>query len=258
MRPDQLYGLPLEQFTEQRNALARQLRETGQRDDAAEVSKLRKPTVAAWAVNQLVRTQRRDVAALFKAGDALQEAQADLLAKRGDPGALRNAADAEREALDRLAAAARGLLSGDGHELTAARLEQVSETLHAAALDADARSQVEDGCLVRELRHAGLGAFGPVDTPKPRARRAKQPAGKHARADGERAAELKAARQAEANARRRAVRAVRVVDAAEQRRDRATERLREAEEALAAARELADQAARALREAERAVGKLEK
>jgi hypothetical protein len=258
MKPDDLYGLPLEQFTEQRNALAKQLRGAGQRDDAAGVSKLRKPSVAAWAVNQLVRTQRRDIDALFKAGDALQKAQADLLAKRGDPAALREAADAERAALDRLTAAARGLLSADGHELTPARLEQVSESLHAAALDEDARSQVRGGRLVRELRHVGLGALGPVDAPEPRASRRPPRAAKRGRVADDRAAELKAARQAEANARRRADRAARELEAAEQRRDRATERLREAEEALAAAREQAGQTAKALGKAERAVGKLER
>ena len=57
MDANKLYGLPLERFTEERNALAKRLREEGQRDEAATVSKLRKPSVAAWAVNQIVRTQ---------------------------------------------------------------------------------------------------------------------------------------------------------------------------------------------------------
>jgi hypothetical protein len=48
------------------------------------VAKLRKPSVAAWAVNQLVRTQGRAIGELFDAGDALQRAQSDLLAGRGD------------------------------------------------------------------------------------------------------------------------------------------------------------------------------
>ena len=109
MDTEGLYGLPLERFTAERNALAKQLRQEGERDRAAEVAKLQKPSVAAWAVNQLVRTQQRDVTALFKAGDALQKAQADVLAGRGDAGSLRTAADAERAALDGLTAKARGL-----------------------------------------------------------------------------------------------------------------------------------------------------
>ena len=144
MEPGDLYGLPLERFTDERNALVRELRRAGRSDDATEVGKLRKPSLAAWAVNQLVRTQRREVTALFKAGDALMDAQAKLLAGRGDSAKLRKANDAERAAVERLTEKARGLLSGDGHELNSARLEQVSETLHAAALDGDARKQVTD------------------------------------------------------------------------------------------------------------------
>lgn len=170
MDPADLYGLPLERFTPERDALAKQLRKDGQRDAAARVSKLRKPSLAAWAVNQLVRTQRREVNALLKAGDTLQAAQADLLKGRGDPAKLRQAVDAERAAGERLLERARGLLSSDGHELTAARLEQVSETLHAAALDEDARAHVTAGCLERELRHVGLGALAAAPTPSPRSR----------------------------------------------------------------------------------------
>ena len=39
--------------------LSRELRKAGERDAAAEVAALKKPSVAAWAVNQLVRTQRK-------------------------------------------------------------------------------------------------------------------------------------------------------------------------------------------------------
>src|SRR6059058_3259568 len=109
----ELYGLPLDRFVPERTALAKALRQQGRREEAAEVAKLRKPSVAAWAVNQLVRTQRREIDALFAAGDALQKSQGDVLAGRGDAGSLRAAADAERAALDRLGQKARGLLTAD-------------------------------------------------------------------------------------------------------------------------------------------------
>jgi len=165
MDPRDLYGLPRERFTDERNALVKRLRRERRREEAAEVSQLRKPSVAAWAVNQLVRTQRREIDALFDAGDRLQNAQADLLAGEADPGALRGAVETEREVIDQLTEEARGLLSSDGHELTAAALERVAETLQAAALEKDARAQVQDGCLHRELRHVGLGAISATTTP---------------------------------------------------------------------------------------------
>src|SRR5947209_20145303 len=93
-----LYGLPLERFVPERGALAKALRNEGERDEAARVGKLPKPSRAAWAVNQLVRTQRRAVAALFEAGDALQQAQTEVIAGRGQAGSLREAAERERAA----------------------------------------------------------------------------------------------------------------------------------------------------------------
>ena len=171
MEPDDLYGLALDRFIPERGALAKALRADKRRDEAAEVAALRKPSVAAWAVNQLVRTQGDGLRELFDAGDGLREAQADLLAGRGDGRTLRAANERERDAVDTLVEAARGLLSSDGHELSPAVVERVADTLHAAALDAGAREQVRDGRLERELRHAGLG-LGESPGPAPRPRRA--------------------------------------------------------------------------------------
>jgi hypothetical protein len=262
MEPHDLYGLPLERFTEERNALAKALRRAGQREQAAEVSKLRKPSLAAWAVNQLARTQRRDMKALFGSGDALQKAQADLLARRSDPASLRAAVEAERVAVDRLLDRARGLLSADGHELSPTGLEQVAETLHAAALEEDARVQVTDGCLTRELRRAGLGglaadsaprgraAAGPTTGPRQKAaprqeaaprQRTPSPPKPAARAKSAARAQ---ARRVEADARRRLERAERVLATAEERQRRAKSELADAREALAAARRARAEAAR--------------
>jgi hypothetical protein len=175
MDTDDLYGLALDEFVPQRGALAKSLRAEKRRDEAAQVAGLRKPSIAAWAVNQLVRTQHDAVKALFEAGDGLRGAQEDLLAGRGDGRKLRAANQREREAVDTLVEAARGLLTSGGYELSAAVVERVDETLHAAALDEEARDQVRDGRLERELRHAGLGlGFGEAlaATPASRAKRA--------------------------------------------------------------------------------------
>ena len=54
-RIDALYALPLERFTPERDALAKDLAADGDRAGAARVKALRKPVVAAWAVNALAR-----------------------------------------------------------------------------------------------------------------------------------------------------------------------------------------------------------
>jgi hypothetical protein len=260
MHADELYGLPLERFVPERAALVKTLRADGRRDEAARVARLRKPSVAAWAVNQLVRTQRRDVKALFEAGDNLRKAQDRLLAGRGDAGALRVAAERERAAVDRLVRTARGLLTSEGHELSATIIDRVSETLQAAALDDPARDQVRDGRLERELRHVGLGLgelSGAKPAPRrpqgraPRAKPATAAAAKRresageARADSQRVARERA--RAAAAARRRVERATREVRSAEARRDKAARTLEEADQALARARQEEQEAAEALR-----------
>ncbi len=75
-----LYGLPLADFTKARDELARRLRREGRRDDAEAVKALRKPTVAAWALNQLARRRPGDVERLLATGERLREAQEALLA----------------------------------------------------------------------------------------------------------------------------------------------------------------------------------
>ncbi|MGN6869094.1 MAG: hypothetical protein ACTHMY_11910 [Solirubrobacteraceae bacterium] len=225
---DELYGLPLDRFVPERTALARELRSAGRREEAGEVAALRKPSVAAWAVNQLVRTQRKAVDELFEAGDALRAAHDQVLAGGGDAGSLRTAVALQRAAVDSLTKSARGLLTSEGHELSPSIIERVTDTLQAAALDDDARAQVRDGRLERELRHVGLGMTPgavPARTPRPKTTPAKP----------------KRDRAAEREARRRVERATRAASAARERRDKAAQALEEADEALTAAeRELAD------------------
>ncbi|MDX6717752.1 MAG: hypothetical protein QOJ63_6 [Solirubrobacteraceae bacterium] len=268
---DDLYGLPLDRFVPERAALVRTLRAGGRRDEAAQVAGLRRPSIAAWAVNQLVRTQPRAVEALFEAGDELRDAQADLLAGRGAGRELRSAGDRQHAALDRLMDLARGLPTSRGADLSAAVLERVADTLHAAALDEAAREQVRAGRLERELRHAGLGlgegaAAPPAPAPaksaaRPRKAASEQPApgrrdrAAQRRAEAERArrereAALAAARAGEGAARRRAESVTQAVREAEEQRQHAAQALREAEDALATAREEATTAHAALRRAQ--------
>jgi hypothetical protein len=67
-----LYGLPLEEFTRERDAAARELRKAKEREAAAAVAKLPKPTQAAWAANALARGHRELVDDLLVAADELR------------------------------------------------------------------------------------------------------------------------------------------------------------------------------------------
>jgi hypothetical protein len=266
---DDLYGAPLDRFVPQRAEMAKALRKQGRRDEAAEVAALRKPSVAAWAVNQLIRTQSRSVKDLFGAGDALRRAHEQAASGRGDAQALRKATQDERAAVDTLMGAARGLLTSDGHELSPTVIDRVAETLRAAALDPDARSQVSEGRLERELRHVGLGFLGdsaPAPaTPAPK-RKASAPKGKQDQerkaADArdrerERAQALKAARATEKEARRELERAQKAADSAQARRDKAAAALNDAERELADAQAQAEAATAAHERAAQALDRVQ-
>lgn len=261
MDADDLYGLPLDRFIPERTALAKELRAAGDRDAAADVAALRKPTVAAWAVNQLVRTQSKAFGELTAAGDSLYRAQLELMEGQGDPRSLREVQHRERVAVDALLTLARGLLSSDGDELSPAVLERVSDTLHAAALDVGAREAVSGGRLERERTHIGLGNLPDVKVScagrggRPKKSATKEPPPPPATVPDKQAArELaearRGARVAEGEARRRAEIAGRAVRAAEQRRDLAAEALAEAEQELTDARAEAAEATEAHRRAE--------
>jgi hypothetical protein len=157
---DRLYGLALEEFIPARDALSKELRDTGRRGEATAVKKLSKPTVAAWAVNQAVRSQPRAARELWDAGDALAAAQEAVLSGKGSGASLREAAERERLALDPLVDAARGLLTASGGDLSETTIDRVRSTLQAAAIDADAREDVAAGRAVRERAPRGLFGGG--------------------------------------------------------------------------------------------------
>ena len=144
-----LYGLDLEEFVGARDALAKELRAGGDRDGAAAVKKLAKPTRAAWAVNRLVRDRPDEIAALVEAGAALAGAQEQLL-DGADADVLRSAAVAARALVDALAAEA---------PVDGAARDKVRATLHAATVDAEVRAEVAAGRVVKERSAAGFGGL---------------------------------------------------------------------------------------------------
>src|ERR1041384_7509750 len=72
---DRLYQLPLDEFTAARNALAKQAGKEG-----ASVRTLAKPSIAAWAVNQLHWRDRATWNGLIEAAENARRAQHAVLA----------------------------------------------------------------------------------------------------------------------------------------------------------------------------------
>ena len=163
---DRLYGLPLDEFVVQRDALAKQLRADGDREAASAVKALRKPTAGAWALNQAVRRRREETGALLAAGERLRAAHQALLSGGGRD-ELREAMGEQRALSNVLADCAEAIASETGKSGPALK-ERVRSTLHAAALDDDVRSDLAAGRLVREREAVGLGGvFGEPDAAVP-------------------------------------------------------------------------------------------
>ncbi|PWU24842.1 MAG: hypothetical protein C5B48_04360 [Candidatus Rokuibacteriota bacterium] len=171
---DDLYGLPLDEFTAARNELAAKLRNEGERTSADDVKRLAKPTLPAWTVNQLCRRDQAHVAALLAAGGQLREAQKALLSGSGGE-ALKEATAAERAAITQLRQRARSLLAEAGRPATSATLERVSATLRAAAVDEEGRRLLEQGRLSEEIELVGFDALGGMESPRRRSEQKKTP-----------------------------------------------------------------------------------
>jgi DNA repair exonuclease SbcCD ATPase subunit len=197
-----LYRLPPGEFVAGRDQLARQLRAAGDRDAARRVAALRRPSISAWAANQVARAAPHAMAELLEVGAALAEAQQDALA--GQPGAarrLRTSSAQLRAAISRLTQRAETLLARAGHAATDATLDRLAATLRAAATaDEATRAALAEGRLPGDLDPAGfgplLGEVAPADAapmppaaPAPAAPGADSAAARRAREAAQRALE---------------------------------------------------------------------
>lgn len=146
---DELYAVDPAEFVPKRAELVRRLRAEKQRETAATVAKLRRPSPAAWAVNQLARRHRDELEGLVRLGEELRAAQERALGGAG-AAELRQAARDRRDAVAALTGAAARLLAERGGGVDA-HLPGVTATLEAASLDADAAATVLAGRLAAEL-----------------------------------------------------------------------------------------------------------
>ena len=237
---DGLYGLPLGEFVAARNELARRLRKEERKEEAERVAGLAKPSVAAWAVNQLARHERRDVDLLLDAGHRMRAAHKERDAEKARQ-AIESARDAERDATQRLVEAAEALLEGEHGSATRATLDRVAATLRAAAVSEEGRELLARGQLSEELTTTGFDLLASLAPPG-----GQQKAARRSPERRDRGAAVAEAREALKEAKAGARDAQRRVRDAE--KDAAA-----AEAKLEEARAVAEEAASAVEEAEAAL-----
>lgn len=157
MDVDGLFQLPLDQFTAARNALAGRLKKSGRVDDAASVRALDKPTLSAWAVNQLYWRYRAEFERLIKTGEQFVKAQGAQLS--GGTANLHAALDARREALSQLAARAADVLRESGHPTSSDTMRRITTTLEALATYGHHPDSPHSGRLTEDIDPPGFEAL---------------------------------------------------------------------------------------------------
>ncbi len=149
---EQLYGLRPEEFTAARDAEVKRARADGDKQSASAIAALRRPSLAAWLVNALVRHRRDEVEQLLGLGEALRSAQQGLA---GDQ--LRALARQRQQVLAAIGRQARALARELGHPVSEDVGLEVEQTLGAAMADPAIAEAVRSGRLTSPTSYAGLG-----------------------------------------------------------------------------------------------------
>src|SRR5687767_7492941 len=159
---DALFKLPLPEFTGARNALAAELKKSGRGDEAFLVKALGKPSVSAWAVNQLYWNHRVAFDRLITSGERFHKAQTSrLTSKVAD---MRTALDARRDALTHLSDLATSLLQDARHNPSLDIVRRITTTLEAMSVYASRSDAPRPGRLTNDVDPPGfesLASFVP-------------------------------------------------------------------------------------------------
>lgn len=146
----ELYGLRPDEFTAARNERAKAVA-ADDRELAARIRELRRPSPAAWLVNQLVRHRPDEVEAILDLGAEAREAQGRFGAAE-----LAELGRQRRRLVSALAREAGALAEELDAPVRTPVLDEVAQTLQAAMSDAAAADAVRTGQLVRALEAVGV------------------------------------------------------------------------------------------------------
>jgi hypothetical protein len=146
---DELYALRPEEFTAARASAMATARTAGDRELAERIGALRKPSLAAWVSNLLVRSSPGEVEPLLRLGEGLRQAHQDL-----DGAQLRELSRRQHALIRALSLQARQLAKEAGHPIGESVQREVENTLHAVLADPGAALAWAGGRLTKPLSAA--------------------------------------------------------------------------------------------------------
>jgi DNA repair exonuclease SbcCD ATPase subunit len=149
---DALFELPLAEFIGARNSLAARLKKGGRADDANLVKALAKPSISAWAVNQLHWKHREAFDRLRATSERVRQGQTSHPDIRGS-------LEARREALSHLLDLATVLLRDAGHNPTPDTLHRITTTLEAVSAYGTLSDGPTPGRLIQDVEPPGFGSL---------------------------------------------------------------------------------------------------
>jgi hypothetical protein len=147
---DELYALAREEFTATREERVRQARGNGDRELAGRIHALRKPTAAAWLLNQLARRFESELGRLDELGAALRKAHGAVAGED-----LRALSKQRHQLVQELTERARWLGRKEGLRLSDAVTTQLQGTFEAALSDPEAAAELRSGRLHTALEPTG-------------------------------------------------------------------------------------------------------
>jgi hypothetical protein len=148
---DELYGSDPADFVANRKRLTTALRDAGEKTAATELQGARRPSTAAWALNQLARRRPELVETLLDRSRVLQAAQTRALS--GKPDAMRDAMSAHRAALADATDATLAIL---GERANDNFRNEIVSTLRAASADEDTGQMLRSGRVIHEVAFPGF------------------------------------------------------------------------------------------------------
>lgn len=153
---------PASGFVAARDARVEELKAAGEPELARVLAGQRRPTVPAWAVDQLAHHHEDELAALFAAAERVRDTQS---AATPDRAAVREASAAFSAEVRRLRGLAEERLADAGTP-PAAHLDEVEATLLAAVTDAQVAADVRAGALLRPAPSPGFAALASLSSPR--------------------------------------------------------------------------------------------
>lgn len=135
-----LFVIDPAEFVAARDALVRQLKAGGARDEAAAVKALRRPSVPTWALNRVARDDADVVAGLLTAAAAARSMQERAVEGGADGDALRSALADRRAAVRDVLARASAVIDASGR--SAATQQRQLETTLTAVVASDRTSEL--------------------------------------------------------------------------------------------------------------------